>query len=812
MKKKPNFHVSDLRALPEDQQEELLRKLGPEDWEELLHTWEFWARPEQLEPEGKKWQVWMPLAGRGWGKDSKKSEDILTFNRGWIKLKDIKIGDYVYSWDGKPTKVIDFYDPEPRQLVEFTFSDKTTLTTSVEHDWVTWEHRDRKSLGRNSDTPLPENWPNWERSYRGNSFGPKKRTTQDIIDTFTTGKRGDTNHSIPVAEPLEGTYNPDIVDPYYLGYWLGDGFSASLHSLAVGDQDREYVKSVWPDLDYKGNCVVRGPVGSRDFLKTFKLKKNKHFPEILLRSSIEQRLEILQGLMDSDGYAESSKVEFCNTNKSIAYGTLELVRSLGQKPRIYTERATLNGKDCGEKYRVVWKPIRGINPFQLPRKRDKVTFGGKQESRNYHRMITSYRYVKYEPTRCISVDHPDHLFLLGKALIPTHNTRCGAEWVRHRVKSGDRRIACVAPTKGDVRRVMVEGESGLLGVCHKSDKTYKGVEIGMPTWTPTNNTMTWKNGAKAEFFSAEDPERLRGPNFQSAWTDELAAWNNMQDVWDMLQFTLRLAKPYRILVTTTPKPRKLIRQLIALSEESPEKYIVTYGSSYDNQDNINLEAFQAYEGTRLGRQELYAEILDEAAGSLWTRDILEEQTLKASEIPSKEDLNRIVISIDPAITENEESDLTGIIVAGVDVNGNTYILEDHTDQYTPQGWASKAISLYHEWEADRIVAEKNQGGSMVRHTLKTEDETVPVRLVHASKGKMARAEPVSALYEQKKVFHAEGLDKLEDQMVSWEPLGSIGSPDRLDAMVWAVTDLVLKGVAQPTLKLIYQPSLGLNDD
>lgn len=375
-------------------------------------------------------------------------------------------------------------------------------------------------------------------------------------------------------------------------------------------------------------------------------------------------------------------------------------------------------------------------------------------------------------------------------------SRCGTEWVRHRIKMGDGRIACVAPTKGDVRRVMVEGESGLLNVCWKSDKTYKGKHIGFPVWSPTNNTLTWDNGAKAEFFSAEDPERLRGPQFHASWCDEVAAWNNMQATWDMLQFCLRLGKSPKVCVTTTPKPVKLIRWLMTHPET-----VMSTGSSYDNAANIDLTALSAYEGTRLGRQELYAEVLDEAAGALWNRELLQTCEIDLDEVP--EQLNRIVVSVDPAVTSNEESDMTGIVVAGIDVNGTCYVLRDCTDRLTPEGWATKAVELYYEYNADRIVAERNQGGDMVKHTIHTVDDTVPVRLVHASKGKMARAEPVSALYERGKVKHVKGLNDLEDQMVAWEPLGSIGSPDRLDALVWSITDLALKGWIKPEISLSY---------
>ena len=509
-------------------------------------------------------------------------------------------------------------------------------------------------------------------------------------------------------------------------------------------------------------------------------------------------------------------------------------------------------------------------------------------------------------------------------------TKAGVETVREWVKQGNGIIHCVAPTKGDVRKVMVEGDSGLLNSCWKGDRTHRGAAMGYPTWSPTNNTLTWENGAKAVFFSAEDPERLRGPQAHKAWCfiagtkvltsagevpvedvqvdtlvqtsrglhpvvatskrpmtvgqvvfsdgrtltgtydhpimteggqwvplgdleegdkavtvesssisvvstwrprgeqyvynlqvdevheyiangvlthncDEICAWGRAQDTWDMMQFGLRLGQHPQTLVTTTPKTTKLIRNILA-----DDKTIISRGSTYDNAANLAgtfLEAVRKqYEGTRLGRQELYAEILDEASGALWSRSLLASCEIDRDQVP---DLNRIVVSLDPAITSNAESDMTGIVVAGVDINGIAYVLEDATGKYTPQQWASKAVELYNKYEADRVVAEKNQGGDMVKHTLLTECPTLPIRLVHASRGKMARAEPVSALYEQGKVKHVKGLNDLEDQMVQWEPLGSIGSPDRLDSAVWAITDLLLNGYAKPAMQLAYAPAVGL---
>lgn len=385
-------------------------------------------------------------------------------------------------------------------------------------------------------------------------------------------------------------------------------------------------------------------------------------------------------------------------------------------------------------------------------------------------------------------------------------TRAGVEWVREKVRQGgQKRIAAVAATNSDIERVMVKGESGFLACCSPSDKTVNGVKLGMPEWSPTKRTLTWENGAQVQFFSAEEPERLRGPQFHHAWCDELCAWNKDRDTWDMLQFCLRLGSHPQVCITTTPKPTKLLREIT----KNP-KTVVTSGSTFDNSANLAstyLEAVRTqYEGTRLGRQELFAEVLDEASGALWTRGMLAECEIDAEDVP---ELVRVVVSVDPAVSANAESDMTGMIVAGMDLNGTCYILADHTDRYTPEQWATKAVELYNEYEADCIVAERNQGGEMVRHTLMTVDETVPIRMVHASRGKFARAEPVSSLYERGKVRHVKGLDALEDQLVQWEPLGSIGSPDRLDALVWAITNLALKNVAKPSLSIGYQDAKGL---
>ena len=275
---------------------------------------------------------------------------------------------------------------------------------------------------------------------------------------------------------------------------------------------------------------------------------------------------------------------------------------------------------------------------------------------------------------------------------------------------------------------------------------------------------------------------------------------------------MRLGKHPRIMVTTTPKPTKLIRQIL-----KDPKTIITTGSTFDNSANLAKTYLTAvkeqYEGTRLGKQELYAEVLEEAQGALWTTAMLDDASVKLDDVP---DLSRIVVALDPAVTSNAESDMTGIVVAGIDVNGVAYVLGDYTDRLSPQGWASKAIELYYHHEADRIVAEVNQGGDMVKTTIHGEDDTVPYKAVRASRGKFARAEPISALYERGLVKHVANpkddasLNELEIQMRTWEPLGSIGSPDRLDALVWAITDLSLNGYTKPKLTLAYSSVKGLS--
>jgi phage terminase large subunit-like protein len=358
-------------------------------------------------------------------------------------------------------------------------------------------------------------------------------------------------------------------------------------------------------------------------------------------------------------------------------------------------------------------------------------------------------------------------------------TRTGAEWTIASARDFPL-TNIMGATADDARDIMVEGESGILASAPDDFR---------PTYLPSKRRLEWPNGARSLIFTADEPERLRGKQHQRIWMDEVAAWKK-PDSYDQAMFGLRLGADPRACLTSTPKPVKLIRNLLEEEQAGTGRVAVTRGSTYANRANLAPAFFAQiitrYEGTRLGRQELGGEYLDDVVGALWTRAMFDNRH------PAP-DLRRAVVAVDPAITATEDSDETGIVVAGVGVDGRGYVLADRSCVDTPQGWASRAIAAYREFGCDRIVYEANQGGDLVGHTLRMADRLVPLKAVHASRGKRVRAEPVAALYEQGRVTHTTALDDLEDQLCNWTPeLGE--SPDRLDALVWALTELMVQKI------------------
>ncbi len=388
-------------------------------------------------------------------------------------------------------------------------------------------------------------------------------------------------------------------------------------------------------------------------------------------------------------------------------------------------------------------------------------------------------------------------------------TRSGAEWVRAMMCGSTplsagkyNRLALVAETAADARDVMVTGESGILA-CHPP--------AFRPTYTPSIRRLTWPNGATASTFSGEEPDQLRGPQFDLAWVDELAKYRYATEAWDMLQFGLRLGSDPRCLVTTTPRPIQLLKDILAEAGT-----VVTKGKTSDNRSNLApkfLQKIEAkYAGTRLGRQELEAEILDDSPNALWRRALLDEHRLtlllkpntpwdgetylfkgRPFKLPA---MRRVIVAIDPQSkadrADEEKGAETGIVCAALGVDGRGYVLADGTLSGDPNSWARRAVALYDEFQADAVVVETNQGGDMVKAVVRSVRPTIPVIEVNASRGKVTRAEPVAALYEQGRISHVGSLPHLEDQMVVFTPFGiedNATTGDRVDACVWAFSHL-----------------------
>jgi len=353
-------------------------------------------------------------------------------------------------------------------------------------------------------------------------------------------------------------------------------------------------------------------------------------------------------------------------------------------------------------------------------------------------------------------------------------TRCGAEQVRKWVKKFPI-VNLIGATASDARDIMIEGESGILAICPKWER---------PTYIASKRQLSWPNGAKSLVFTADEPERLRGKQSMKLWADELGSWR-YDDSWDQAMFGLRLGSNPQAVVTTTPRPTKLVKTLVASASTH-----VTRGSTYDNRSNLAAAFFEEiikkYEGTRLGRQELMAELLMDNPGALWHQGVIDD--LRRDRAPT---LKRIVTAIDPSVAKFGEKDECGIVVASEGLDGHYYVQDDLSGNMSPDAWARKAVDQGHKKHmGDRIVAEINNGGALVEAVLRTIDPNIPYFPVHASRGKRTRAEPIAALYEQGRVHHVGMLPKLEDEMCNWDPSVDPDSPNRMDALVWALSSLI----------------------
>ncbi|MCK5575946.1 MAG: DNA-packaging protein [Sphingomonadales bacterium] len=376
-------------------------------------------------------------------------------------------------------------------------------------------------------------------------------------------------------------------------------------------------------------------------------------------------------------------------------------------------------------------------------------------------------------------------------------TRMGVEWVRAAVegrgcvnipKSGSLRIALISQTFADARDVMIEGDSGFMANASKGNR---------PHFEPSKKRLTWPSGAVATIYSADEPDQLRGPQHHMAWVDEMAKWSHADEAWSNLMFGLRLGVKPRVMVTTTPRPMPLLKEI-----STDPATVITRGSSFENKAHLSQrfldEMTRRYGGTRLGRQELMGEMLDDVPGALWTRQMLDDHRTACAP-----DLVRIVVAVDPPVTHGPKADACGIVAVGKAKDGALYVLEDASVQgLSPHGWAERALGCYRAHVADRLVAEVNNGGDLVEAVIRQLAPDVSYRAVRASRGKIARAEPVAALYERGLVHHVGAFAELEDELCAYTGEGGEKSPDRLDALVWAITELMPPPRAEPRMRRI----------
>lgn len=726
----------------------------------LRYNWGFWARPEQLIPDlDDPWDIWMILSGRGWGKTRTGAEAIKKLMQdnpgarvGIIGMTAGAVRDTCYEGEALDVDTPILTDRGwvlmgDLEVGNFVLAADGSFTRV---NWTSDVYHDRPcfnlkfSDGAEIVADAQHKW--WVRTEQA---GYRVQTTQEMS---IRGVRAGKEYHWRVSSPVE-TDGPgrSPIDPYVIGYWLGDGTTkngtiTTMDSTVVDQFHLADYKTVAYKWGSRGLAQTYGVYGLQTQLRKANLLNNKHVPSEAVLWSVSERLSLAQGMMDSDGdVSERGQCAFNNTNKGLVESLRTVLISLG----VRVGAVRLN--DSRDGIKNLWRITFTTNlpVFRIPRKLNRVL--GHTE-RTSTRSIVAIDATTSRPVRCISIEHDSHVFLAGTSLTPTHN-------------------------------------SGLVEVL-PSDEILK--------YNRSLGQLTLKNGSRAFSFSGSDPEKLRGFQSNYLWMDELCAFSYPQEAWDMSLMGLRLGDHPRIIITTTPKPSDLIKELVARGQSDPEHVILTTGSTFDNSANLpdsTLAALRArYEGTTMGRQELYAELILDEPGALWSRKLIEENRVVRHDF-KMEDMAEIVVAIDPSMSSVTERDSeTGMIVAGRSgKNGKCYIIEDCSRlRPSPQEWGQLAIQKYHEYGANKIVAEVNQGYDLVTNLLNTLDSKVPVKKVFATRGgKFLRAEPIAALYEQGKVKHVGMFNKLEDQMTQWVP--GKASPDRLDAMVWAVAQLMLGG-------------------
>lgn len=650
---------------------------------------------------------------------------------GFTTMKDIQVGDTVIGGNGKPCKVTKVYPIlENRPVYEMDISGQKVVADE-NHKWLTEDATYRLALSKGSIKP------------RSN---PEVRTTGEIKNTLRKYNR--TNHSIRNTI-VEGEPTQLPIDPYLLGYWLGDGDSDGAR-ISV-HKDDEY--NIWDAIIEAGYTPTRGKKkykvnitnGFRSALVSNDLLRNKHIPEEYFRSSVEDRLQLIRGLLDSDGSIyPNGYAEFSNNNTILIDGIYELLSSVGI-------RASIQSPDSTDNISVVFGTSQPV--FRLERKLSRIRASNKNKQES--RYITSVEPIDSVPVRCIEVDSDDHTFLITRSFIRTHN-------------------------------------SGVLAV---------GPEEERPEYKPSQRTLEWPNGSKATMFSAETPDQLRGQQFHFFACDELAAYTQFVGADGLTAFqNIRIAcrlgeRPYGV-VATTPKRTDVIREL--LEEAKSGKVRVVRGATRENaalssayKDTI----LGQFKGTALEKQELEGEMLDDfPEGALWTEEIIDPARINSQAPPLS--TGGIIIAVDPSVAETPK-DECGIIAIGFTNHRqlhqrHAFVLEDGSMLAKPEDWAKKVSDMYNRWGASAVIVETNQGRSLLTNLMHTINPHMRIIGVNASQGKKLRAEPTILPYQQGRVHHFGKLAQLESQMTTWEPEFTKKSPDRIDALVHGITATLIK--------------------
>lgn len=784
---------------------EVIASLSPSEAEDILYNVGIWARDSQLFDFDGNWIVQMWLAGRGAGKANATSTPILTPN-GFVKLGDLKVGDTIYDEKGDECQITATYDMTPEVCYRLHFSDDSYVDCCEDHQWTTWEHKDRKAYNRlpcvPDKTKLPDNWVEWrsvDTRGRETGAGPTTKTTQQIVDTFYQGKRGDLNHSIPITKPVKMKAKDLEFDPYILGYWFGNGTTGrNALSVDIGS-DREHLMMQIESAGYTlGNNNGKFKVSMLNITQLIKslgegVFEEKKIPQKYLLGSIEQRLALLQGFMDSDGYIEPSgkTAEFCAKRKEHAEAVKFLIDSLGYRSTLTEGRAMLNGKDYGTKYRVFFRPVPEMNPFRLPRKRDLVIPLGSQASRHLHRMITKYERIENVPMRCLTVNSPSHLFLCNTNLIPTHNTFTLSATVKRGVENyGIKKITCITQTARDIRATVVP----------EIEARYPSSNKNKPKFNGQSSSISWPNGANCLFISAEAGEDApRGTQCELLLGDEIAFYGHNEGIITQALLTNRLGNS-KAGFFTTPSASPYLIKTVRKAQDSNQDYVKLYkGSTFDNEANLSRSFIESavadYKGTRLERVELYGEIVLESDGALLKPSDIEPNMVGVETLP---EMLEIGIGIDPSISANKtvkgrKLDSCGIIVSGKGSDGKMYVLENATLNAPISVWAKKAVDTYYKYRAIydivKIRAESNTGGSELLSKAFDDVETgfaSKIDFKYSTVSKLNRAMPYALMVQQNKIKFVDKpeMNALIDELTSYDGTGK--SPDSMDAWVFSL--------------------------